>query len=209
MKTKIISILALLAFGCTAMAQTATEILDHTAAVFKKSKGIQATFEATTFKGTTEQSNTGGTIFIKGEKFKITSTGGDIWFDGKTQWSFYHNSDEVNVSTPTAEELQSINPYTFVNLYKHGYNATARSIRYNGMDCHEVRLTAQQSQKALQEMRIIIDKRTGFPHSVRLKQKGDWFRARISNIHGGHRWDDDFFRFNAKEHPNVEIIDLR
>ena len=209
MKEKIISILTLLIVSLSMSAQTANSILDKTANMFKASGGIQATFSAATYKGNTPQGSVQGTIYVKGQQFKIVSPNGNIWFDGKTQWSLYANSDEVNVTNPTPEELQSINPYTFINLYKNGYKASFVSKTYKNKACYEIKLVAQNSRKALKEMYIIVDKKTYYPYSVRLKQMNDWFHVNISNIKVHNKWNDSFFKFNAKNYPNIEVIDLR
>ena len=58
---------------------------------------------------------------MKGDKFLLETEGVTTWFDGRTQWSYLASSDEVNVSEPTLEELQSINPYSWLSLYKQDY----------------------------------------------------------------------------------------
>ena len=208
MKTKFLSIMAMMVFALCATAQTATNVLDRTANILKKSGGIEAKFEATTFQGTTEKGQTTGTICVKGEKFMVTTPDGNIWFDGKTQWSLYANSDEVNVSTPTEKEIQSINPYTFINLYKHGFNHSMTNTTYNGIACYDVRMTPQKASQ-IKEMRVVVDKNTYLPYSIRIKQNNDWFRVRINSIKTNNKWKDSFFRFNEKNYPNIEVIDLR
>lgn len=208
MKAKSIFIMGMLLFSLGASAQTATNVLDRTASTLKSGGGIEATFEATTFQGTTEKGQTQGTICVKGDKFKVVTPDGNIWFDGKTQWSLYANSDEVNVSNPTEKEIQSINPYTFINLYKHGFNHTMTSTTYNGVACYDVRMIPQKASH-IKEMRVIIDKKTSLPHSIRIKQDNDWFRVRVSSIKTKNKWKDSFFRFNEKDYPNIEVIDLR
>ena len=105
MKRKIFTIIAGFAFALCCTAQTATEVLDKTAKQLKNSDGIEASFKATSYRGTTTYNITSGTFYVKEDKFKMISTDANIWFDGKTQWSLYANSDEVNVSNPTEEEI--------------------------------------------------------------------------------------------------------
>ena len=62
-----------------------------------------------------------GEIILKGEKFHLNSNGIQSWYDGKTQWSYSEDTQEVNISTPTPEEIQSINPYSLMQTYKNGY----------------------------------------------------------------------------------------
>ena len=62
-----------------------------------------------------------GTIQLKGEKFVLKASEVITWFDGKTQWSYVVRNDEVNVSNPTQEELQQINPYTFLYMYQKDF----------------------------------------------------------------------------------------
>ena len=208
MKTRFITLMAMLAFTLATTAQTAIDVLNSTAKKLENSGGIEATFEATSFQGTTEKSTTGGTIYIKEDKFKISTPEANIWFDGKTQWSLYANSDEVNVSNPTAEELQSINPYNFIHLYKHGFNHSMTDASYNGKKCYNVHMVPQNPLK-IKEMFIVIDKASLLPYSIRIRQNNDWFRIRVQNIKTKNKWKDHFFRFNEKDYPNVEVIDLR
>ena len=75
-------------------------ILDKTAAAFRQAQAVSITF------GGTQE----GTLLLKGNKFHLNTGDVETWFDGKTQWSYLRQNEEVNVSTPTPEELQSINP---------------------------------------------------------------------------------------------------
>lgn len=90
----------------------AREILDKTANALQQAGGIRATFGGTS----------NGTLLLKGNRFYLNSGGIQSWFDGTTQWSYLESSEEVNVSNPTPEELQTINPYALLSIYKSGYN---------------------------------------------------------------------------------------
>jgi outer membrane lipoprotein-sorting protein len=75
---------------CQAVAQQdakAESILSKMADSYRKAGGISLTF------GGTQQ----GKLLLKGNKFCLESGGIKTWFDGKTQWSYVEQNEEVNV----------------------------------------------------------------------------------------------------------------
>ncbi len=214
MKTKkILTALAALLCVCLpsiSQAQNARQVFDKTANALKSHAGIEAKFEAAVFKGKELAGETAGIIYVKGDKFCITSNAMITWFDGTTQWTMLGGSDEVNVTTPSQEEIQKINPYTFVNLYKKGYKLELTHTTYNGKTYYEARMKANSSKQRIAEMRIVIDPATYQPYSIRIREgKEDWTRIRVRDMQTGKTWQDEFFRFNSKDYPNAEVIDLR
>lgn len=206
-------ILTICAAGCicvSGMAQTARQILDKTAGVLKSKEVVEAQFEGTQFKGLAEAGKATGKIILKGSKFKIESSELTTWFDGRTQWTLLNGSDEVNVNTPSKAEMQRMNPYTFVDLYKSNYNLKQASTNYHGNPCYEVRLIAQNAKQDIQLLIAVIDKKTYLPHSIRLKNAhGEWVRIRVSKMRTLRKLGDEFFRFDARKHPGIEVVDLR
>lgn len=205
-----ITLFAACTFSVAGVAQTARQVLDQTARTLKASGGIEASFEATKFDGIIENGTASGKICVQGNKFKLTSPSVTTWFDGRTQWTLMSGSDEVNMSNPTEAEIQQMNPYTFLNLYKKGYNLKLANTTYQGKACHEVRLVAQNKQSNIQLLIAVIDKKTSLPYSIRVKDnRGEWSRIRIQSLLTRRKWNDSTFRFDEKQHPGVELIDLR
>ena len=183
----------------TTFAQTAKSVLDKAAANITVKSGVQANFKMSGSMG-----NTSGTIAVKGKKFHATTPQAIVWFDGKTQWTYMKNNDEVNVTTPTEAQLQAINPYNFINLYKKGYKATLNS---DG-NSHVVHLTASSADRKIKELFITVNKKTYQPTQVKLLQGKKWTIFDITNLKKQATPDAEF-RFNAKDFPHAEIIDLR
>ena len=90
--------------------QNAQQVLDKTASVVSNKSGVEASFTISS----KQYGNTNGTIAIKGRKFHADTNEATVWFDGKTQWTYVKQNDEVNVNNPTAADLQAINPYNFI-----------------------------------------------------------------------------------------------
>lgn len=199
----------ILSFPISAYAQSARSVLDRVSSKLSSVGGIEATFNATAYKGSKPAGSTSGKICVQKGKFKVSSAGLTTWFDGHTQWALRPSSEEVYVSNPTEAELQSMNPYSFINLYKKGYNLQMRSTTFAGISCHEIRMTAKNKRAGIQEMRIVVDKKTLMPKSIRMKSGGNWTRIRVGKISSGKHWPDSFFRYNHNKNSGIEVIDLR
>ena len=204
MKVSIIRIAAIALFTFqsslfTANAQSAKSVLDKAAASVTVASGVKANFRMTTTTG-----NTSGTIAIKGKKFYATTPQAKIWFDGKTQWTYLKNNDEVNVSNPTEAQLQAINPYNFINLYKNGYTYTMNTAGTN----YVIHLTSNNADRKIKELFITVNKKSYEPMQVKMLQGKKWTTFDITSIKK-EKIADSQFRFNSKDFPKAEIIDLR
>ena len=197
---KKICILILTALISTVVtAQTAKTVLDKAAAHITVKEGVKANFKMQGGIG-----NTSGTILIKGKKFHATTPQAVVWFDGKTMWTYMKKNEEVNVSNPTEAQLQAINPYNFINLYKNGYNSTLN----NTGNSYVVHLTTTAKNRKIKELFITIDKKSYHPTQVKLLQGKSWTIFDITDL-SKSKVSDSQFRFNAKDFPKAEVIDLR
>lgn len=202
MKKTILLTLLLLTTICIS-AQNSTEarkILDKTASVIGRKGGASASFKISSAK----IGSTSGTIAIKGNKFHARTPQAIVWFNGKTQWSYMKSTDEVNVSTPTEAQQMAMNPYKFINMYKQGYTL---SMTKNGQN-YNVHLVAQNKQRTVQEMYILIHAKTYTPSQVKMREGQTWTTITISAFQAKNQ-SDAVFVFNAKDFPTAEVVDLR
>ncbi len=182
------------------MAQTAMSVLDKTAAAVNSKGGMYAAF---TISGE-NISPTDGTIEVKGVKFHTTMPNTIVWFDGKTQWTYLVRNNEVNVNTPTEAELQKINPYSFLSLYRNGYDLKLTQTA----SANTVYLTATDGKMSIKELEITISKSTGIPTQVKMKQNDKWYHIKIKEFKKINL-SDDIFSFPQNKYPGAEVIDLR
>ena len=193
-------ILSLLLIAAMAGAQTARSVLDKAARMLSNKEGVTANFTMTN----SQQQKISGTVSVKGIKLFAKTPVGIIWFDGKTQWTYLTKNEEVNVTTPTQAQLQTINPYTFINMYRDGYKYTMSQSAGE----FKVHLTASDPKRKIQEMFINVDKKSYAPTQVKLLQGKKWTQFDISGVKQ-QKLNDSMFRFNSKDFPNAEVIDLR
>ncbi|MEG1586171.1 MAG: LolA-like putative outer membrane lipoprotein chaperone [Bacteroidales bacterium] len=190
----------------------AVELLEKSAEIFKNSTGIEASF---LLKDETAGSKTihsfEGILKSKEEKFVIDMPDMQTWFDGKTQWSFLKSNQEVNITSPTPEEIAIINPVALLRLYKKGYHANYKGIRkINGKEVNEIELVAENGDLPWRKIFLRLDSKSNLPSSILIRdKKGNNTNITFLKIREGLNLPDSAFVFNKKEFPNVEIIDLR
>lgn len=194
----LLAFMAVLSLG--AFAQTAQQVLDKTAKVIGNKSGASANFSMSSPK----YGSASGTIAIKGNKFNARTAQAMVWYDGKTQWTYMKKTNEVNVSNPTQAQQMSMNPYTFINIYKTGYTSTMKTIGSN----YKVRLVAQNKKRTVQELILTIDKKSYIPSQIKMRQGNTWSTITVSNFKA-KSISNSTFVFNSKDFPKAEIVDLR
>ena len=192
--------LILLPFCINAQNDTkASEVLDKVLEDLSKSSGIRADF------GGSET----GFLLLKGKKFYLNNGNIQSWYDGKTQWSYVADTEEVNISYPTIEELQGINPYLILMRYKTDFNYTYKgSQARNGVKGHEIILTPKHSEHS-EIIRVFVST-TYQPLAMKMEQNGKVLsEINVTSYKINQKLEDGMFQFNKSLFPNAEIIDMR
>lgn len=192
--------MALLPFCLHAQKQAkAEELLDKTLTSLSDKKGVRADYAGTET----------GFLLLKGKKFYLNNDQVQCWYDGTTLWSYVDGTNEVNVSEPTPEELQSVNPYYLLARYKAEYQ-----YEYQGkgkskeLDGHEIRLTPLSSGDGI-VYRVYIEDNYE-PQGIVIEQNGKAVsEVRITSYQTNQKLEDSMFRFNKTLFPDIEVIDLR
>lgn len=177
----------------------AKNILDKTVEKYNQSKGISVIFGG----------SQSGKLLLKGEKFQLTTQDVTTWFDGQTQWSYLKQNEEVNISTPTPEELRAINPYAWLSLYKQGFNYRYSGVKTReGKQGHKIVLTPQTKQD-IQSITLLIGSDYEPIYIGILPTEGQMQEFIVHNYRTQLNLNDNAFRFDKSKYPNAEIIDMR
>lgn len=199
---RLLLLITISAFSLSLFSQNdrqAKQILDKTFSAISSSNGIRLTFKGT-------QS---GELLMKKNKFYLNSNEIDTWFDGKTQWSYVAGNEEVNVSAPTSEDLQSVNPYYLLSSYKKGFNYKYVGQKtINGKKVNEVVLTPQRRDN-ISSITILITTNSQ-PLMIKVKDRNNRENTfQVTSYNNRLNLNDSQFRFNKNKYPNAEVIDLR
>jgi outer membrane lipoprotein-sorting protein len=193
------------------MSQTSADaILEKSAKAYQDAKGISASFSIRTQAGSTVESAE-GIINMQGEKFALSTPGILTWYDGRTQWVYLQDANEVNISSPEGDDLRMTNPIVLIRDYRKGFRSAYKgeATGTSGRMVHHLELTPS-GKSDISAIELHIDKANSLPSYIRINMKNGTYSAiRISNLKTGLSRAEGFFSFPKADYPDAEIIDLR
>lgn len=185
------------------------EILDRTANRMQAQGGISAKFTTTTFIGTTPNETISGTLEMLGNKYVMSTPAIQTWFNGKEQWTLMPDNKEVNLVTPTDEELQVASPTAFLTLYKQGFNISSNNNMLRGRKIWDITLRPKKRSQEPSRIVVSIDQENFAPLCLRIRNEGNWTRISITDLNFNAGLSDASFQFPAQKYPDYEVIDMR
>jgi len=191
---------AITALAATAQAPSA--LLDKCVAAINASGGVTANYSITSGQGTSK-----GTISMQGNKFRINSPEAKCWYDGKTQWSWSPVTGEVNITSPTADELQLTNPVAAVQHFKSAFkmkNAKAKTA-----NTQVIKLTPKKKDN-IKSLWLYFDEKTALLRTARFEmQDKSVYIIKITDYK--HKaLPASTFTFDKSQVPaGTQVVDLR
>lgn len=215
-KTLAILLISLCCKNIQAIAQTdekAKTVLDAVSKKVNNLKSLKANFSLnlTGGKGGKVTDSKKGSVSLKGQKYHVLLNGQEIICDNKTVWTYNKEAKEVNVSNFNADE-QTISPAKlFTNFYDKEYSYSYKGERKEqGKNCHVIELSPLDSKKKFSHIELMVDKSSSIIVGGNIWEKnGNVYKYTVSNFSPNPEISDAYFTWDAKEHPGVEVIDLR
>jgi len=189
----------------------ATQILNGVSAKYKTYSAVKADF---TIKIENPQNKTSdvqtGTLFLKGNKYKVNLKNQEVTSDNSTVWTFIKDANEVQINNYEPDE-NSITPSEIFTIYEKDFlYAFSEEKTVNGKVLQFIELTPNDKTKPYFKIRLGIDKTAkAVQNAVVFDKNGNRYTYEIKTFTPNPSLSDSFFTFDAKEHPGVEVVDLR
>jgi outer membrane lipoprotein-sorting protein len=198
----------------------AKKILNQVSAKYRSYDAVKTEF---TFTYDNPQANTKdtqtGTLISrsKNNKFKVTiynhddkSVDQEIISDGKSQWTYIKKDKEVELSD-VDHGSESLNPAQLFTIYEKGYRYVYNGDeKVDGKLCQVIDLTPDDAKKTFFKVRLSIDKAKKQIYSAMIFDKnGSRYIYTIQSFTPNVKVPESTFTFDKKDHPGVELVDLR
>ena len=180
----------------------------------KKYKAL-TTFEANLTTNLTNESDGvkeefKGKITVKGDKFRLVLEDQEVINNGTTVWNYLPAAKEVNIDN-FDKDSDEINPSRIYEIYKKGFKYLFIEEKMeDGQLCSVIDLVPEKKDAQYFKIRMNIVKKDNSIQSWTMFDKsGNRYKYTISKFTPNVSADDNFFTFDKKKYPGVEIIDLR
>lgn len=183
-------------------------ILEKMSLKYKSKTAFMSTFEQNLINEmSVVNESISGTVYVKGDKYKLEIAGQIIFNDGQDLWSYSKDIMEVTVSTYDEDE-QDISLTNIWDLYKEGYKYGLNLPDEQGnwtIDLEPI----ERGVEAFYKIRMVITNEYDLKSFRIFEGSGNQYNYTITKLIDRADLKDDFFKFDLAQYPEVEIIDFR
>lgn len=151
-----------------------------------------------------------GSLYVKGNKFRLDISDQIILCDNKTIWTYSKEVNEVQVNNydPKKAPLKLDDIFT---MYNKGFLSKMIESKKEGKnEIVIVELTPKDKKKNYFKIKLTIDKTNQTIIKSQVYEKsGTIHTYTVTNQFPNIKLEDKFFVFDVKKYPKCEVIDLR
>ena len=145
-----------------------------------------------------------GHAWLQGEAYKIEMADQQTISDGKTIWSYLIDDEEVMVSN--ASDGVDNTPLKLLTSLDESYVATLTGIDNQGIATVELANPKGQYKRVTLK---INTKKTELKSADIYMEDGSKVVVNVEEMKFDQQLDSNFFTFDTKKHPQVDVIDMR
>ena len=190
----------------------AKQILDAVSAKFKTFSSVQAGFsyKVEDAKGKTMSSKK-GTVWMKGNKYRVSFGGQEIFSDGKTVWNYDKSSNEVTINDVDASASSLTPQKLFTDFYDKDFLYILNGEKKSGTrTLQEIEMTPTDKSKSFHKVYLQVDKNAKTIYSTKvLENGGNRYTYTVRTMKTNSPVADNQFSFDKSKYPGVEEVDLR
>ena len=198
-----------LSFSVTVFSQDASQILNSLSEKTKSYKNISIDFD---FKYENElediREKKSGKIIIENEKFKLEIDDQIIVCNGKDQWIYSKETNEVQILEYDRNN-EFMNPKNLLNIYEQGYNYRYdKEIEIDSKYYHSIDLFPNEENNEIIKISLAISKDENMVKKIEaFESNGSIYTYTV--IKSRYNRKNLKFDFNTSKYENIYIIDLR
>ncbi len=188
-------------------------LLDQVSSKLSKATSLQIDFNfSSDNKQKNKKENYTGSALYKAGLYKLDLMGQVVYSDGKTNWTYLKDAEEVNITTVDNANDILINPKGILANYKNEYKVKQISDRFeNNRAIVTIDLYPKQvDKKKFSRLTLKVDKTAKRLYSiVYVGKDGLSFTITITKYLENLAIQDKDIKYSDSLYPNAEVIDMR
>ena len=189
----------------------AQEILKGVSNKYKATKSLSASFQIVSVDQKTKKSDQqAGAIILKGDKYKLTLKGQEVYSDGKTAWTYLKEVNEVQINT-VDEKTSGISPTNIFTIYENGFSTKyIGEAKINNVTMDHIELVPDDDKKSYFKIQVFVSKTDKFITMAKIFEKnGTQITYSVEKLKFNVDAPDQLFSFDKSKYPGIEEVDLR
>ena len=186
--------------------------LDKMSSKNKSFSTIKTSFSVTVDnKQANQKTEWKGELTMKGNKYKLDFMNSITFFDGTTICTWLVDDKEANITDADENSDAAIGPMQLLGAYDKGYKMRyLEDVKIDAYNCVNIDLYPIDHKTNITRVRLTIDKDSySIKRIMQQGKDGTSYYVNVDSFKTNLTIADSEFSFDAKAHPDVEIVDMR
>lgn len=166
-------------------------------------KNVELSFTYYTEQSGNSTQKQEGKAYMQGEQYKVVMNEQQTISDGNVIWSYLVEDQEVMISNVDQNDMNT--PFKLISSLDRDY--TAKLINTDKDHMSTIKLTNPKGQ--FKTVSVIIAKDGTLKNAEITADDSSKLIIDVTDMKTNQVFDDKFFTFDEKSHPEVEVIDMR
>ncbi len=186
------------------------KLLKEVSKKYKDYKSLKADFTVLTEPKEGAKKTEKGTLQTKGNSFRLSFGGQEIFCNGKFIWTYTKETNECTKDKYNPNAATGLNPAKIFTIWEKGFlYAADGSYKKGTIDIAKVKLTPTDKKKPYFLMDLEVDKNAKTVQSLKVSFKaGNKQTYSITSQTPNVTLANTLFEFNPASYPGVEVVDL-
>lgn len=187
--------------------ETAEAFLDRAVKAMKDDSAVQMDYTYTVYdeNGKVVQADK-GILRLNGSSYSLLMDDMKVWCNGKVQWSYMSEINEIYITDASSPEAQNLSPLYIMEMYRAGYSAAMNST--NGRT--EVTLETSLPDNNINKVKLQFDASTLRLESMFIYMAGQGYIEVALDAYTAHcTFPAGVYECPLKDYPAAEVVDMR
>lgn len=189
-----------------------TKLLKDVSKKYKDYKTLKSDFTVVTEAADpkTPKKTEKGTLQSKGNNFRLSFAGQEIFCNGKFVWKYTKETNECTKEKYNPNDNNGLNPAKIFTIWEKGFlYADDGTYKKGTAEIQKIKLTPTDKKKPYFLMNLEVDKGGKTLQNLKVSYKaGNKQTFTVTSQTPNTEIADKVFEFKASDYPGVEIIDL-
>jgi outer membrane lipoprotein carrier protein len=187
----------------------ASALLDEVSTKTKSYKSIKVDFSVAMVNAKARiNEEKSGTLWLSGDKYRMSASGQTIFCDGKTIWTYIPESNEVQINLLDNKD-DAMTPSKLLTSYNSNYKSKIIKEKNGDPGTEYVELIPNSSKNFTKAILGIDKAKKQIRSFVLYDKSGNTYTYKIKNFITNSPVTNADFTFDASKFPGVEVIDMR